>query len=69
MPQSIDADDTPFRLLVNDEEQYGLWPADQPLPGGWRDTGIGGDRAACLAALDAQWTDMRPRSLRRAAAG
>ncbi|GGS13227.1 MULTISPECIES: MbtH family protein [Actinokineospora] len=53
-------------VVVNGEEQYSVWPADRPLPSGWRATGFTGDRAACLAHIDEVWVDMRPLSVREA---
>ena len=53
-----------MNVVVNDEEQYSVWPAERPLPAGWRSTGFTGDRADCLAHIDTVWTDMRPRSVR-----
>jgi MbtH protein len=52
------------QVVVNDEEQYSLWPADRPLPDGWRAEGFAGGREQCLAHIDEVWTDMRPRSVR-----
>jgi MbtH protein len=54
-----------FTVVVNDEEQYSVWPADRPLPAGWRDGGKTGSKQDCLAHIDEVWTDMRPASLRR----
>ena len=56
-----------FRVVVNDEEQYSIWPAGRGLPIGWRATGPAGPKAECLAYIDEVWTDMRPLSLRQAA--
>ncbi len=53
-----------FRVVVNEEEQYSLWPAERELPAGWRDTGKQGSRDECVAYIEQVWTDMRPRSLR-----
>lgn len=53
-----------FRVVVNDEEQYSIWPATRPIPGGWRDAGKQGPRADCLAHIATVWTDMRPLSVR-----
>jgi MbtH protein len=53
-------------VVLNDEEQYSIWSADRPIPAGWRPEGFAGTRAACLAHIDAAWTDMRPRSVREA---
>jgi len=58
-------DPTVYRVVVNHEEQYSIWPADQPRPNGWDDTGHGGSREDCLAYIETVWTDMRPLSLRR----
>jgi len=55
----------PFRVVVNHEEQYSIWPLGRELPPGWRDAGMQGPRAACLEHIAAVWTDMRPLSLRR----
>jgi MbtH protein len=53
-------------VVLNDEEQYSIWSADRPIPAGWRSEGFAGTREACLANIDAAWTDMRPRSVREA---
>ena len=57
------------RVVVNDEEQYSVWPADRELPAGWRAVGEPGSRDACLAWIREHWTDLRPRSLREALGG
>ncbi|WCN83984.1 MbtH family protein [Micromonospora sp. LH3U1] len=58
-----------WTVLVNHEEQYGLFPADRPSPGGWRPAGFEGTEEECVAHVDQVWTDLRPVSLRRATAG
>ncbi|MFF4156096.1 MbtH family protein [Streptomyces sp. NPDC001678] len=60
-------DDRRFRVVINDEEQYSVWPADGELPAGWRAEGFEGVKRECLAHIDSVWTDMRPASLRRRA--
>lgn len=57
-------DDRKYRVVVNDEDQYSIWLADQELPAGWQPEGTTGDRSTCLAHIDRVWTDMRPRSVR-----
>ncbi len=52
-------------VVVNDVEQYSIWPAERDLPAGWRRDGFTGTEAECLAYIDETWTDMRPASLRR----
>jgi MbtH protein len=61
-----DSDTQPYLVVLNDEEQYSIWPADRDLPPGWRGDGFSGLKADCLAHIDEVWTDMRPLSLRRA---
>ena len=58
-------DDAIYDVVVNDEEQYSIWPADRANPLGWRDGGKSGSKAECLAFIKDVWTDMRPLSLRR----
>lgn len=61
--------DGPLKVLVNDEEQYSIWPRDRENPPGWRDAGKSGSKQECLAWIESVWTDMRPRSLRDALDG
>ena len=58
-------DQTIYQVVINDEEQYSIWPADRDLPAGWRPDGTTGRKAECLAHIDEVWTDMRPLSLRK----
>jgi MbtH protein len=61
-----EADDTTtYRVVVNHEEQYSIWPEWKELPAGWRDAGKLGAKAECLAFIEQVWTDMRPLSLRQ----
>lgn len=53
-----------YDVVINEEEQYSIWLADRPLPGGWTTVGIRGSREECLDRIAEIWTDMRPRSLR-----
>jgi MbtH protein len=53
-----------FKVVVNDEEQYSIWPEDRENAPGWRDEGTTGTREECLEHIRAVWTDMRPLSLR-----
>ena len=54
-----------YKVVVNHEEQYSLWPADRENALGWRDAGRSGTKEECLAYVREVWTDMRPLSLRR----
>jgi uncharacterized protein YbdZ (MbtH family) len=52
-----------YLVLVNDEGQHSLWPAFREVPAGWRSIGPKGKRKECLEWIEANWTDMRPKSL------
>ncbi len=54
-----------YRVVVNDEEQYSIWPAHRQNPAGWSDAGHEGSKAECLQYVEQVWTDMRPRSIRQ----
>lgn len=62
---SWDSEDSVFRVVVNHEEQYSIWPEYKEIPAGWRDAGKVGRKQACLDYINEVWTDMRPLSLRR----
>jgi MbtH protein len=62
-------EDAIYAVVVNDEEQYSIWPADREVPPGWRPTGTTGTERQVLAHIEEVWTDMRPRSLREAMQG
>jgi len=58
-------DTTIYRVVVNHEEQYSIWPEYKEIPLGWNDVGKVGPKAECLAYIKEVWTDMRPLSLRK----
>ena len=65
--RSVFEDDDQLRRYVvvrNDEDQYSIWPEDRDKPVGWTQVGEAGPKSACLSAISALWTDMRPRSVR-----
>jgi MbtH protein len=62
---AFDREDATFKVLVNDEEQYSLWPDYKAVPAGWREAGKSGQKQECLDYIETVWTDMRPLSLRR----
>lgn len=59
-----DTENTKYKVVVNDEEQYSIWAADRPNPDGWRDAPKSGSKSECLAYIKDVWTDMRPLSLK-----
>jgi len=58
-------DTTAYKVVVNHEEQYSIWPAHREPPLGWREVGKEGLKDECLAYIEEVWTDMRPLSLRK----
>ena len=58
-------DSTVYRVVVNHEEQYSIWPIDRENAPGWKEAGKSGTKAECLAYINEVWTDMRPLSLRK----
>lgn len=59
----FDDADGRFLVLVNDEGQHSLWPSFADVPGGWTTVFEENTRDACLEYIEANWTDLRPRSL------
>lgn len=58
-------DKTIYKVVVNSEEQYSIWPVDRRDPLGWKDIGKSGQKEECLSYIKEVWTDMRPLSLRK----
>jgi MbtH protein len=57
-----------YKVVINHEEQYSIWPAGKENPLGWKEVGRTGTREQCLAYIKEVWTDMRPLSLRKSMA-
>ena len=65
-PRDTDREDTTvYKVVVNHEEQYSIWPEHRENPLGWGDAGKTDQKAECLAYIKEVWTDMRPLSLRK----
>ncbi|RPI79494.1 MAG: MbtH family protein [Desulfobacteraceae bacterium] len=56
---------TVYKVVLNHEEQYSIWPEYRENALGWRDAGKKGLKEECLAFIKEVWTDMRPLSLRK----
>lgn len=65
MSASDSEDTTIYKVVVNHEEQYSIWPDYKELPLGWRAAGKSGLKKECLDHIKEVWTDMRPLSLRK----
>lgn len=60
-----DEDNRTYKVVVNHEEQYSIWPSHRDNPLGWQDAGKSGTKQECLQYIKEVWTDMRPLSLRK----
>ena len=69
MAQEDQEDTRMYAVVVNQEEQYSIWPDGKALPNGWQAAGKNGTKAECLAWVKEVWTDMTPTSLRAAREG
>lgn len=65
MHDYVKEDTATYKVVVNHEEQYSIWPEHKENPLGWKDVGKAGSKAECLAYIKEVWTDMRPLSLRK----
>jgi MbtH protein len=54
-----------YKVVINHEEQYSIWPAQRDNALGWTDAGKTGTKRECLSYIEKVWTDMRPLSLRK----
>ena len=64
MEWDSEEDKSVYKVVVNHEEQYSIWPANRENPLGWRDAGKSGVKSECLDYIKQVWTDLRPLSLR-----
>lgn len=62
-------DPAQYRVVVNQEEQYSIWPVDLSIPAGWREVGVSGSKSECLAYIARVWTDLTPLSVRKKMTG
>jgi MbtH protein len=54
-----------YKVVVNHEEQYSIWPRETPAPLGWKELDVSGTQQECLDFIAEIWTDMRPLSIRK----
>jgi MbtH protein len=57
-------DNTIYKVVLNHEGQYSIWPVEKKNPPGWTDAGKSGSKTECLAHIKEVWIDMKPLSLR-----
>jgi MbtH protein len=60
----FDDQDGVFLVVRNHEGRHSLWPSRLPVPSGWQVVHDGDTRDGCLAYVERNWTDLRPRGAR-----
>jgi uncharacterized protein YbdZ (MbtH family) len=65
MANPFEDEDGRYVVLANEEEQHSLWPAAMVVPPGWAVVHAEDSRPDCLSYIEANWTDIRPASLRK----
>ena len=48
MNQETQEDITIYRVVINEEEQYSIWPEYKEIPYGWKEVGTSGLKSECL---------------------
>jgi MbtH protein len=54
-----------YKVVVNEEEQYSIWPEYREEPLGWKSVGMVGTKQECLAHIKEVWVDLTPLSVRK----
>lgn len=57
-----------YTVLINEEMQYSVWPLKLAIPSGWDKRPVEGSLDICNEYINANWTDMRPKTLQHAMA-
>jgi MbtH protein len=65
MQQNADEIKCQYKVVINHEDQYSIWPDNQENPPGWQDAGRRGTKEECLDYIEKTWVDMRPRGLQK----
>ena len=48
MSRDATEDRTIYKVVVNEEDNYSIWPADRENAVGWKDAGVSGTKQECL---------------------
>jgi MbtH protein len=62
--EALDQQRRRFKVVLNQEEQFSIWPVARGVPAGWKEEGYVGSEEACLQYIDQIWINMVPLSLR-----
>lgn len=60
MPEEMTEGADKYVVVVNFFGQHSIWLKESEPPDGWREVGMEGSKAACLAYIREHWTDLRP---------
>ena len=63
MATHVEHDAEEYVVLVNEYQEYRLWPSESPVPSTWTAIGPPRQRSACLNWIVANWSDMYPITL------
>ncbi|MFJ2033073.1 MbtH family protein [Streptosporangium sp. NPDC087985] len=63
MNNPFEEENSHYLVLANTDGQHSLWPVSIEVPQGWNVVHGEDSRQSCLDFINANWTDMRPRSL------
>ena len=58
-------DKTIYKVIIDREGMYSIWPADRENALGWTDAGKTGTKKECLAYIEEVWTDFQQTSQRK----
>ena len=53
-----------YKVVVNHEEQYSIYPAERRVPIGWRAVGKVAEEEECLRYIEEIWVNNRPADVR-----
>ncbi|WP_327099131.1 amino acid adenylation domain-containing protein [Nocardia vinacea] len=65
-PTKPSAGPTLRTVVVNDDDQYAIWPAHRPAPTGWTSVDLPGTVDECKTLVRRLWSDIRPARRRHA---
>ena len=69
MTHPFENDAADYVVLINDRNQYSLWPASFSIPQGWLPAHGPRSRQECLDFVNEHWQDLRPSDPRNRAMG
>ncbi len=62
MTNPFENDNYTYKVLMNEEGQYSLWPAFLDVPIGWNVAHEEASRQVCLQYVETNWKDLNPKS-------